>query len=139
VFLFRSRRFSFDGDWRIASRHLNVCAHDEIGLTRDSNDALVFVCREKIRDANMKSLKRMTRNTNQPGGTHVSDAAVVVAGRGADLISIGEVSEILAVSKSTASRIAASGSGFPKPYTLNPKTKKYSRVEVLAWLVSKKG
>lgn len=81
----------------------------------------------------------MTRKTNKPGGTHVSDAALVVAGRGADLISIGEVAEILAVSKSTAARIATKEPGFPKPYTLNPKTKKFSRLEVLDWLASKKG
>lgn len=61
-----------------------------------------------------------------------------VTGQGADLISIGEVAEILAVSKSTAARIAAS-EDFPKPYRLNAKTAKYSKTAVLAWLQSKQG
>lgn len=61
-----------------------------------------------------------------------------VTGHGADLISIGEVAEILAVSKSTAARISAS-EDFPKPFVLNAKTKKYSKTAVLAWLQSKQG
>lgn len=59
-----------------------------------------------------------------------------VAGQGADLISIGEVAEILAVSRSTAARIAAS-KDFPKAFRLNAKTSRYSRAGVLAWLQSK--
>lgn len=62
-----------------------------------------------------------------------------VTGQGADLISIGDVAEILAVSKRTAARIAANESDFPKPFRLNAKTSKYSRAAVLAWLQSKQG
>lgn len=63
----------------------------------------------------------------------MSDIAI---GQGADLISIGDVAEILAVSKSTAARIAAS-EDFPKPFRFNAKTARYSRSAVLAWLQSK--
>jgi len=59
-----------------------------------------------------------------------------VAGQGADLISIGGVADILAVSKSTAARIAAS-EDFPKPFRLNAKTAKYSKAAVVKWLQSK--
>lgn len=59
-----------------------------------------------------------------------------LAGQGADLVSIGTVAELLAVSKSTAARIAAS-EDFPKPFVLNAKTKKYSKTAVLNWLQSK--
>lgn len=61
-----------------------------------------------------------------------------VTGQGADLISIGEVAEILAVSKSTAARIAADKKvDFPKPFRLNAKTAKYSKTAVIEWLQSK--
>jgi len=60
-------------------------------------------------------------------------------GQGADLISIADVAAFLSISKQAAARIAAGDKTFPRAFKLNARTLKYSRVEVLAWLASKKG
>jgi predicted DNA-binding transcriptional regulator AlpA len=91
----------------------------------------------KGRDAIVESIEANDLNDASDqltGGARVSDTVV---GQGADLISVGDVAEILSVSKSTAARIADKEPGFPKPFRLNAKTSKYSKTAVLAWLQSK--
>ena len=61
----------------------------------------------------------------------------VTEGQGDDLILIAEVATLLAVGRSTALRLAKEP-GFPKAFKLGSKIIKYSRVEVLAWLKSKR-
>lgn len=60
-------------------------------------------------------------------------------GQGSDLISIADAAVLLSISKQAAARIAAGDKTFPRAFKLNARTLKYSRVEVLAWLGSKKG
>ncbi|KLU21968.1 hypothetical protein EOS_33035 [Caballeronia mineralivorans PML1(12)] len=61
----------------------------------------------------------------------------VTEGQGDDLISVTEVAVLLAVGRTTVFRLAKE-QGFPKAFKLGNKIIKYSRIEMLAWLKSKK-